>query len=156
MRSVIPLLLSEEVSRTCHLAFVRLCRNCQTSFLNVSFFVLSLPHYDLPLSMCSFKSVRSISLCLFLSLSALALTVCVSVSLLSPCLCVCRPSLVLPVSVRPSSISGQPVSAPTTPTAPGSSAYATLFPTSLTVHSFVSLHQYCCPSTDQSLQQEDR
>ncbi|KAM7405099.1 hypothetical protein PAMP_012384 [Pampus punctatissimus] len=59
-------------------------------------------------------------------------------------------------SVRPSSISGQPISAPTTPTAAGSTAYATLFPTSLTVHSFVSLHQYCCPSTDQSFQQEDR
>eukprot|EP00064_Thunnus_orientalis_P014325 superscaffoldBa00002469_g14368 len=57
--------------------------------------------------------------------------------------------------VRPSSISGQPISAPTTPTAAGSAAFATLFPTSLTVHSFVSLHQYCCPSTDQNLQQEE-
>lgn len=80
------------------------------------------------------------------------------------CLCVCFsafsvaccPSLALPVSVQPSSISGQPTSAPSTPTAVGNAAYATLFPTSLTVHSFVSLHQYCCPSTDQSLQQEDR
>uniref|UniRef100_A0A7N9AZJ8 IQ motif and Sec7 domain ArfGEF 2b n=1 Tax=Mastacembelus armatus TaxID=205130 RepID=A0A7N9AZJ8_9TELE len=58
-------------------------------------------------------------------------------------------------NVQPSSISGQPISAPTTPTAASSAAYSTLFPTSLTVHSFVSLHQYCCPSTDQSLQQED-
>ncbi|KAG7231473.1 hypothetical protein INR49_011641 [Caranx melampygus] len=57
-----------------------------------------------------------------------------------------------------SSISGQPVSAPTTPTtagaAGGSAAYAALFPTSLTIHSFVSLHQYCCPSADQSSQQD--
>lgn len=60
-------------------------------------------------------------------------------------------------NVRPSSCSGQPVSAPTTPTsASGTAAYATLFPTSLTVHSFVSLHQYCCPSTDQILQQDCR
>ncbi|XP_074536939.1 IQ motif and SEC7 domain-containing protein 1 isoform X1 [Halichoeres trimaculatus] len=55
-------------------------------------------------------------------------------------------------NVRPSSISGQPTSAPSTPTATG---YATLLPTSLTVHSFVSLHQYCCPSADHSLQRED-
>lgn len=84
---------------------------------------------------------------------------------LADCLCVCfsllplrplsvpRPSLVLPVSARPSSISGQPTSAPATPTA---AACAALFPTSLTVHSFVSLHQYCCPSADQGSQQEDR
>lgn len=86
---------------------------------------------------------------------ALVLTVCLSVSLLYPRLCV-RTSLAVPVSVRPSSISGQPTSAPTTPTAVGSAAYVSLLPTSLTVHSFVSLHQYCCPSTDQTLQQEHR
>ena len=99
----------------------------------------------------------SLSLSVVVSLFLLCrwLFVCLF-SLLSPCLCVCRPSLVLPVSVRPSSLSGQPTSAPSTPTAAGSAAYAALFPTSLTVHSFVSLHQYCCPSTDQSLQQEDR
>ncbi|TNN74794.1 hypothetical protein EYF80_014894 [Liparis tanakae] len=50
---------------------------------------------------------------------------------------------------------GQPASAPTTPTAAGGGAHAAPFPTSLTVHSFVSLHQYCCPSTDQSVQRED-
>ncbi|XP_061702352.1 uncharacterized protein LOC133514561 [Syngnathoides biaculeatus] len=65
-------------------------------------------------------------------------------------------------NVRPRSISGQqPTSAPGTPTAAaaaaaGGSALATLFSASLTVHSFVSLHQYCCPSTDQSLEQKDR
>lgn len=92
---------------------------------------------------------------LCVSVFAWVLTVCLSVSLLYPCLCV-RTSLAVPVSVRPSSISGQPTSAPTTPTAVGSAAYASLLPTSLTVHSFVSLHQYCCPSTDQTLQQEHR
>lgn len=59
-------------------------------------------------------------------------------------------------NVRPPSVSGQPISAPSTPTAASSAASAALFPNSLTVHSFVSLHQYCCPSTDQRLQQEDR
>ncbi|CAB1421598.1 unnamed protein product [Pleuronectes platessa] len=53
--------------------------------------------------------------------------------------------------VRPPSISGQPTSAPSTPTA----AHAAPFPASLTVHSFVRLHQYCCPSTDHSLQQQE-
>lgn len=76
---------------------------------------------------------------------------------LSMSLCVVCMLCLLLVSVRPSSCSGQPVSAPTTPTsASGTAAYATLFPTSLTVHSFVSLHQYCCPSTDQILQQDCR
>lgn len=71
-----------------------------------------------------------------------------------PCLSVRhRPA---PLSVRPSSFSGQPTSAPSTPTAAGSAAFASLLPTSLTVHSFVSLHQYCCPATDQRLQQEHR
>ncbi|XP_053279974.1 LOW QUALITY PROTEIN: membrane-associated guanylate kinase, WW and PDZ domain-containing protein 1 [Pleuronectes platessa] len=54
-------------------------------------------------------------------------------------------------NVRPPSISGQPTSAPSTPTA----AHAAPFPASLTVHSFVRLHQYCCPSTDHSLQQQE-
>ncbi|CAG6021771.1 unnamed protein product [Menidia menidia] len=49
----------------------------------------------------------------------------------------------------------QPVSAPTTPTAASGATFAALFPTSLTVHSFGSLHQYCCPSIDQSLRQDD-
>lgn len=113
-------------------------------------------HYQCaPSNQCSLYLCLSI-LCLSFCFGADCLYVCFSASSMSPCVCVCRPSLVLPVSVRPSSISGQPTSAPTTPTAAGSAAYATLFPTSLTVHSFVSLHQYCCPSTDQSLQQEDR
>ncbi|XP_035990050.1 uncharacterized protein LOC118561923 isoform X2 [Fundulus heteroclitus] len=58
-------------------------------------------------------------------------------------------------NVRPPSVSGQPTSAPATPTAASGAAFSALFPTSLTVHSFGSLHQYCCPSTDQSLQQDD-
>nr|XP_046221702.1 IQ motif and SEC7 domain-containing protein 1-like [Oncorhynchus gorbuscha] len=43
------------------------------------------------------------------------------------------------------SYSSYPISAPTSPTA--ASPYATLLPTSLTVNSFFSLHQYCCPSS---------
>ncbi|XP_061839208.2 IQ motif and SEC7 domain-containing protein 1 isoform X3 [Nerophis lumbriciformis] len=57
-------------------------------------------------------------------------------------------------NVRPSAKSGQPTSAPSTPSTTGSTVLATLFSSSLTVHSFVSLHQYCCPSTDHSLQQQ--
>ncbi|CAL8250405.1 unnamed protein product [Arctogadus glacialis] len=50
--------------------------------------------------------------------------------------------------VRPPSISGQPVSAPSTPTpASGPPLYGAPLPHSLTLHSF-SLHQYCCPSAD--------
>ncbi|KAA8591393.1 hypothetical protein FQN60_002336 [Etheostoma spectabile] len=67
-----------------------------------------------------------------------------------------NPSSTIRRNVRPLSFSGQPMSAPTTPTPAGGAACATLFPTSLTVNSFVRLHQYCCPSTDQNLQQEDR
>ncbi len=44
-------------------------------------------HSDLSLSVCSFKSMLSLSFSLCVSLSAL--TVCVSVFLLSPCLCAC-------------------------------------------------------------------
>lgn len=86
--------------------------------------------------------------------SALALTACLFVCFFTISACPrLRPRR---VSVRPSSFSGQPTSAPSTPTAAGSAAFASLLPTSLTVHSFVSLHQYCCPSTDQRLQQEHR
>ncbi|XP_062421868.1 IQ motif and SEC7 domain-containing protein 3 [Pungitius pungitius] len=56
-------------------------------------------------------------------------------------------------NVRPPSTSGPPTSAPSTPTA---ARAPPAFPTSLTVHSFASLHQYCCPSTDRSVQREDR
>uniref|UniRef100_A0A673YKJ3 IQ motif and Sec7 domain ArfGEF 2 n=1 Tax=Salmo trutta TaxID=8032 RepID=A0A673YKJ3_SALTR len=49
------------------------------------------------------------------------------------------------------SYSSYPISAPTTPTA--ASPYATLLPTSLTVNSFFSLHQYCCPSSAKHSQQ---
>uniref|UniRef100_A0AAY5KNB7 IQ motif and Sec7 domain ArfGEF 2a n=1 Tax=Esox lucius TaxID=8010 RepID=A0AAY5KNB7_ESOLU len=47
--------------------------------------------------------------------------------------------------------SSYPISAPTTPTA--ASPYATLLPSSLTVNSFFSLHQYCCPSSVKHSQQ---
>ncbi|PWA31873.1 hypothetical protein CCH79_00006470 [Gambusia affinis] len=60
-----------------------------------------------------------------------------------------------PNGVRPPSVSGQPTSAPTTPTAVSGAAFPAPFPTSLTIHSFGSLHQYCCPSADQSLQQDN-
>uniref|UniRef100_A0A673Y0H6 IQ motif and Sec7 domain ArfGEF 2 n=1 Tax=Salmo trutta TaxID=8032 RepID=A0A673Y0H6_SALTR len=49
------------------------------------------------------------------------------------------------------SYSSYPISAPTSPTA--ASPYATLLPTSLTVNSFFSLHQYCCPSSAKHSQQ---
>ena len=113
--------------------------------LNVPFLVL----YQCAASnQCSFSLSLSLSVChsfCFGSDCPCVLFLC----FLHVCVCVLSPP---PVSVRPPSISGQPNSAPTTPTA----AHAALFPASLTVHSFVSLHQYCCPSTDQSLQQEDR
>lgn len=145
-----PVSMGTSVEHVLHLAMLSICLFPNSKCVIPSTATVLL--WFLWLSMCSFKSMLLPVLRLSFCFAADCSYVCFS--FLPPCpLCV---SLVLAVSVRPSSISGQPTSAPATPTAAGGATYATLFPTSLTVHSFVSLHQYCCPSTDQSLQQEDR
>uniref|UniRef100_A0AAV2M033 Secreted protein n=1 Tax=Knipowitschia caucasica TaxID=637954 RepID=A0AAV2M033_KNICA len=63
------------------------------------------------------------------------------------CVCFC----LLPVSVRPRSLSGSP----TLLSSSGSLGHGSVLPSSQTVHSFVSLHHHYCCSSDHTLQ-EDR